>query len=188
MTEAALFDEISEQQLALWRTTWVPVMQQSLQDFKKRQIPTDEWPEDLHWDWDLKLKDIKGLLAYRTLCLVCQDQVQGLMMLDLTKSSRLSSQAGKPLVYVEFLATAPWNRKELTTSPVFRGVGSVLIYVAIQVSLEEQFHGRIGLHSLPRANDFYQNVCGMTLVGPDPQKQNLCYFEMTRDQAKRFRP
>ena len=188
MTEANLFDEISDQQLSLWRTTWLPVMQQIRQDFKKRQVPVDDWPEDLHWDWDSKLKDINGLLAYRTFSVVCEGRLQGLMIVDLTRSGRLVSQAGKPLVYVEFLATAPWNRKELTSSPVFRGVGSVLVYVAIQLSLDEQFHGRIGLHSLPRANDFYQNVCGLTLVGPDPQKQDMCYFEMTPDQAKRFRP
>jgi len=188
MTEAVLFDEISEKHLGLWRASWLPAMQQRREDLKKKQIPKDKWTEDLHWDWDLKLQNIEGLLAYRTFCLVCRDEVQGLMILNLTKSARLASQVGKPLAYVEFLATAPWNRKELTASPIFRGVGGVLMYAAIQVSLEEEFHGRVGLHSLSRANEFYQNVCGMTLVGPDPHYQNLCYFEMTADQAKRFRP
>ncbi|VTR96316.1 Uncharacterized protein OS=Methylomonas sp. FJG1 GN=JT25_10440 PE=4 SV=1 [Gemmata massiliana] len=36
--------------------------------------------------------------------------------------------------------------------------------------------GRVGLHSLPQAEDFY-NRCGMTRIGPDPHYYDLVYFE-----------
>ncbi len=43
-----------------------------------------------------------------------------------------------------------------------------------------------GLHSLPQANGFYANTCGMTDLGPDPGYDNLRYFEMTPEQAQVF--
>lgn len=41
-----------------------------------------------------------------------------------------------------------------------------------------------GLHSLPQANGFYANTCGMTDLGPG--YDNLRYFEMTPEQAQVF--
>jgi hypothetical protein len=92
------------------------------------------------------------------------------------------------VVYIEFLATAPWNRRELCNPRRFAGVGTILAEIAIQLSLDYEFGGRIGLHALPRAADFYRNVLHMTELGPDPdpQHQNLIYFEMTSQQASRF--
>ena len=49
-----------------------------------------------------------------------------------------------------------------------------------------EFSGRIGLHSLPQANSFYANTCGMTDLGADPAYEGLCYFEMTSEQAHAF--
>ena len=50
-----------------------------------------------------------------------------------------------------------------------------------------EFHGRIGLHSLPQANDFYANTCGMTDLGADRDYNGgLRYFEMTPEQAQAF--
>jgi hypothetical protein len=65
-------------------------------------------------------------------------------------------------------------------------VGSVLLAAAIQLSIDEEFLGRLGLHSLPQADDWYRK-CRMTDLGPDPsEKQNLRYFEMTPEQAQAF--
>ncbi len=186
--EAILLDEISEEHVALWKTTWLPVIRRKQRELEANETPKKKWPQDLHWDWELKLNSIRSLMAYRSLCLLCEGQVQGLIILNLMERARLESQAGKELVYIEFLATAPWNRKEITAAPVFRGVGSILVYETIKVSADEEFQGRIGLHSLPQANDFYENICGMTFVGSDCKKQNLSYFEMTPEQARRFRP
>ena len=57
---------------------------------------------------------------------------------------------------------------------------------AIALSQELEFKGRIGLHSLPQANSFYANTCGMSDLGMDPDHLGLRYFEMTSEQAEAF--
>lgn len=110
------------------------------------------------------------------------------MLLNNTKFSRLPEQRGQEVVYIEFLATVPWNRKEICNPRRFAGVGTILIEIAVELSLNYEFGGRIGLHSLPNAVEFYRNTLQMTELGPDtdPQHQNLIYFEMTSKQASRF--
>src|SRR5271156_3290416 len=100
-------------------------------------------------------------------------------------SGQSPSQAGKPLVYLDYLEVAPWNRPDFGPVPRLRGVGSALITAAVALSDEEGFKGRLGLHSLPQADAFYRKI-GMTDLGPDPAYQNLRYFEMTVEQARTF--
>lgn len=80
------------------------------------------------------------------------------------------------LVYVEALASAPWNRSNLQQPPTLRGVGSVLLNFARRRSLDLGYGGRIGLHALPGAEAFY-TLKNMTDYGSDPDKENLVYFE-----------
>jgi hypothetical protein len=47
------------------------------------------------------------------------------------------------------------------------------------------FKGRIALHSLPQANAWYERL-GMATFGPDAEKQNLNYYEMTAEGAAAF--
>jgi hypothetical protein len=143
-------------------------------------------PQDLHWKWDEKTEWSRSRLAFQRFSLVCEGALQGLMLVSLTKFARMQIQFGKHLAYVEFISTAPWNRPQLVAEPIFRGVGHTLVRTAIEVSKAESFHGRIGLHSLPQANRFYRDVCGMTEVGPDPKYDGLVYFEMTESQAAAF--
>ncbi|TGS35833.1 hypothetical protein EN825_34620, partial [Mesorhizobium sp. M8A.F.Ca.ET.182.01.1.1] len=91
-----------------------------------------------------------------------------------------------PLIYVEFLATAPWNRPKLVAEPIYKGAGRVLVGTAVSLSLEEEFGGRIGLHSLPGAEVFYRDAIGMTDLGADSEgvHKGLRYFELSsRDAA-----
>ena len=109
------------------------------------------------------------------------------MIVDtVSKRSRIDIQRNQHLVYVEYVENAPWNRGELFDQPRYRGVGSILIRAAISLSKELEFHGRIGLHSLPQANEFYANSCGMSNLGADPDYEGLCYFEMTTEHAQAF--
>src|SRR3989442_10219041 len=95
------------------------------------------------------------------------------------KSARLQSQFGKTIVYVEFVATAPWNRPEIQTPPRYRGAGTAMVTAAIELSYRLGCRGRMGLHSLPAAEPFYRETCGMTELGHDAAHENLMYFEMT---------
>ncbi|MGE6711914.1 hypothetical protein ACQKI2_17570, partial [Hyphomonas sp. NPDC076881] len=101
--------------------------------------------------------------------------------------TRLPDQKNDHLVYIDFVEAAPWNRREILGElPKFSGAGSILIRAAIEYSKVEGFKGRIGLHSLPQANDFYANRVRMTDLGQDSNYQNLRYFEMTPEQAEAF--
>ncbi len=181
MVEAVFVAEVSEEHLEMWSQTWLPIMKER---FFCRSYAG---PEDAHWNWKAKAQEIRGLLKYEICAVVCRQELQGLMLINNVASARLKDQFGKPLIYVEFLSTAPWNRPELKQPPRYRGVGSILIAAAIQASLDAEFKGRIGLHSLPKAEVFYEHKCGMTRLGFDSSHEGLLYFEMTPEQAAAFR-
>jgi hypothetical protein len=168
--------------LKLWEQDWVPAMQA----FCKGQLPGQR-PEDSHWDWRQKSKATSGLLGYQSFAIVCGKTLQGLMLTNDMSSARLTQQFGKPLIYVDFVATAPWNRPKLQDPPRYRGVGQVFVLAAIESSRDAGFKGRVGLHSLPDAEPFYKQTCGFTKLGADSSHQDLNYFEMTETQADAFR-
>ena len=70
--------------------------------------------------------------------------------------------------------------------PRFGGIGIRLIQAAVRLSRDEEMGGRIGLHSLPQAEVFYRDTCGMTSLGRDPDCDDLLYFEMTCEQVDQF--
>ena len=184
--QAELWDGIQPQHLADWTQQWQPALSQALGQLVRRGVPITQWPQNWHWNWQHKVTHISGLLGARTFCVVAHGVTQGLMSVDLTKTGRLGFQRGKPLVYIDFLEAAPWNRLEFFGSARFRGVGTVLVTAAIELSRQEGFKGRIALHSLPQADDFYRRACGMTDLDKDSGYQNLRYFEMAPEQARAY--
>lgn len=143
-------------------------------------------PEHSHWCWERKVAATSHLLSYPTLAIECDGKPQGLMLLKTDgEFGRLPEHAFQPLVYVVFLAAAPWNLPTIVARPRFRGIGTMLMRIAIDTSLDLGFKGRLGLHSLPQANSFYERH-GMICLGSDRLKQDLEYFEMTAAQAASF--
>jgi hypothetical protein len=183
--EGELRDAIEQPQLDDWQTRWQPALLAVLQELAQKGIPPSQWPQSWHWNWQQKTVRVQGLLAFRGFSVVALGETQGLSQVDLTKACRESSQHGRPLVYLDYLEVAPWNRPELGPAPRLRGVGSALIAAAIALSEDEGFKGRLGLHSLPQADAFYRKIC-MTDLGLDATCQNLRYFEMTSSQARAF--
>lgn len=184
---AQLIDSIAERQLADWEGEWMPELFRAMQRLSRAGVERRHWPQSRHWDWRRKVEALQEMLAYPGFSIVCDGLTQGMMIVDTTtKRCRIDSQKGQHLVYVNFVENAPWNRAELFDPPRYRGVGSILIRAAVTLSNEWEFHGRIGLHSLPQANGFYANSCGMTDLGPDSDYDGLRYFEMTPEQARAF--
>ena len=175
---ASVAYEITDDHLQQWRETWVPAIRVHC----ATRLP-GEWPEDEHWEWDKHVEELRGVLAFQTFALTCEGELQGLMLTSVLAPSRL--KLGIPMIYVELLSTAPWNRPEIESPPRFRGVGKAMIKTAIKLSLAEGYKGRIGLHSLCGAEAFYRDKCGMTDLKMDEQKE-MVYFEMTEAQAKAF--
>ena len=186
--EANLYEGMKPEDLLIVEREWGPVRSQLMQVLLQLKVCRTAWPESLHWDWGKKGPELK-LLASAGFGIVCEKKWQGVM---LTKTAGYRTQAntedqGKPLVYIDYIETAPWNWNvaELSRSGEFKGVGSILIRQAVLQSEQEGFHGRVGLHALPQAAKFYEGL-GMEGFGPDSAKQNLSYYELSRDAANRL--
>lgn len=104
------------------------------------------------------------------------------MLLDFNNASRIRATKGESIVYVDYIESAPWNRRYWRPTRRFRGFGSVLLQAAVQQSIELGFDGRVGLHSLPDSEAFYRRL-DITEFWRDPDYQCLTYFEMTSTQA-----
>lgn len=185
--DAELWDDISDLHLDLWRSTWVPMIDNAVRRLRSAAVPLHKWPQDLHWDWGKKTDWSRSLLTLQRFAITCGGALQGLMLVNLTKlTARLPSQKGKDLAYVEFVSTAPWNRPEISGVQQFHGIGINMVRAAVELSRNEGFHGRIGLHSLSQAASFYADTCGMSALGADRHYDDLDYFEMTSAQADAF--
>ncbi len=177
--EAVLWDAVQEHHLADFETVW----SDSLSDLLS-QLSKEHREQSSHWNWRAKMGAIRGMLGNQSFAIECDGETQGLMIVDLMKTCRSKHTKNKPLVYVDYLEAAPWNRESLT-EPRFRGVGTVMLAAAIQLSRDEGFAGRIGLHSLPQSESWYAKR-GMSDLGRDPSYQNLRYFEMDEIQSSAF--
>jgi len=185
--DAELWSPITEKHLADWEAEWMPVLFSHLKALNSAGIERHHWPQNRHWNWRDKITSIEKSLGNPSFAIVCHGVTQAMMITDLRRRGRIESQKGDHLVYVDYLEAAPWNRPGLSESPPrYKGAGSLMIGLAIKLSIEEGFKGRIALHSLPQANDFYANKCGMTDLGPDQHYENLRYFEMTTEQAETY--
>jgi hypothetical protein len=185
--EAALIDGVSREDVEKAEGEWNPFLVEQVRRMESGGVPKDLLPQHRHWDWRQKYDATEAYLAYRMFGIECQNQMQGLLLVTTAgKNCRIPSQAGKPLVYVHFLAAAPWNIPSIAPEPRFSLAGTILLGTALQLSIEEEFQGRIGLHSLPQADEWYRASCGMTDLGPDPAAKGLRYFEMTPGQASEF--
>jgi hypothetical protein len=194
-----LVDGVTDDHIAFIQREWTP----RLADAKARAIvaffalplpqqTNDAWQgklgefgaPDAHWDWAGIRKSMLGSV-HRMLALLDGDAVEALMRIDLSKASRIETTAITPLVYVDNLAAAPWNRSQIQVTPRYKGLGKVLLGAAVAISIDESMDGRSGLHSLVQAEKFYARA-GMQDLGLDAAVESLRYFEFTPDAAKKF--
>jgi hypothetical protein len=132
--------------------------------------------EDKWWDWEFKLQSIINKQGNREgYAIEYEGETQGLLMIE-TQMHGSQITRGKRLVYIDGIASAPWNRIEIQNPPNLRGVGSTLLAFARNRSLELGYEGRVGLHSLPRAEKFYNNQ-RMSNLRPDEDYDKLVCFE-----------
>lgn len=147
---------------------------------------TLEVSEHDHWRWERKVADSVRLLSCPTFAIECDNEPQGLMLLTTDGYfGRMDTQKGKPLVYITYLACAPWNDKKIAEVRRFKGVGTILMRAAIENSVDIGFKGRIGLHSLPQSEVFYEDF-GFDCQGIDASMQYLKYYELSQKAASKF--
>ncbi|MBW4505152.1 MAG: GNAT family N-acetyltransferase [Scytonematopsis contorta HA4267-MV1] len=147
-------------------TDYTSLWKELLISYKQR----DKW-----WDWEFKLQSIINKQANREgYAIEYQGETEGLMMIE-TQMHGSQITPSKRLVYIDGLVSAPWNREEVQSPPKLKGVGSALLMFAQNRSIELGYEGRVGLHSLPGAEDFYESRSMMDL-GPDEDYECMVYF------------
>ncbi len=190
--EATLDTDLDVKRLIAAESEWSPQRWRTL--LHLIESGASQLPQHVFWNWVQKAMPVilsilqrgSPLLAYRFLGIEADGRMQGLMMVCLSHASqvsRLTPDEGKPLIYVEYLETAPWNAKEFAETPIFKGLGTRLIQAAIRMSIDEGFSGRVGLHALEQARAFYEGQFLMQSLGPDGDYE---YFELTAIQAARI--
>lgn len=183
---ASLFEGIDESNLLSFERDWKIAFEARLPmdaSFTERVALN---AGDSKWDWR-RLAEIRGNpLLWQMYAVELADRLQGLMLVK--KGGNFSRHKDHPkadLIYIDRLAVAPWNRPRFMREPIYKGIGRLLVATAVNLSLEEELDGRVGLHSLPGAEGFYREVLRMTDFGPDAD-YGMDYFEFSSAQAKVF--
>ncbi len=184
---AVLLQHMSLDQVRAANASWQPYIQAWRTRRWREPGFMSQASEHLHWDWARKAEYHVGESSCRILGIEYSGAVQGMMLVSLAgKRCRAPEVWGLELLYVDYLAAAPWNLPFLGDAQQFVGVGTALLFAAVSLSYEQGFSGRLGLHSLPQADEFYRRR-GLRDFGPDADYQNLRYFELSSDQAVNFR-
>ena len=174
--EAQLYRDYPSSQLEVIESQWAAAREQAA----AAGLAAGLAPlEHSHWDWRNKADRVEGG-RHMLVAVECAGEAHGIMaVLRAPQPGKLS---GEQVVYVDYGESAPWNIKGAAALPRFLGVGTILIAEAVRLSLEMGLGGRVGLHSLPQAEAFY-NRCGMTRIGADADYYDLSYFEFAGQQA-----
>lgn len=176
---------------------WQPLLQRQcdLALLSFFDLPTDaqtqeKWEEtlgsfgaqDAHWRWRIKCS-VASSTDRRIFGLLNAGDVEAAMCLHLGRQSQ--DEYALPIVYVDYVAVAPWNRKEIQNPMRFQRLGTVMLGAAVQLSISIGREGRCGLHSLPQSAGFYRRI-GMNDFGPDVFYSSLRYFEFNKQAAVEF--
>jgi hypothetical protein len=159
----------------------------------------EHWPgglkgeEDAGWDWSGLVRDHPHGAEWSQHQLTTCEHVQGAMILRASQPMRAPANTERSGVYIEYLATAPWNRKDDQGHRLDKRlarvvpVGRLLLGVAIIFSRKRGLEGRLGWHSKPRAEGWYKSVLpGLWEGGPDLAEDGLEYFELSQDVAASY--
>ncbi len=131
---------------------------------------------DAAWDWRAHVRETT-IVESEGCALAVDGDLQGLMIIAWA-GHRSRDRSGKGLIYVEYLAVAPQNRRAMRNPTRYKHCGLALLAYARHRSDVLGFRGRLGLHSLadPHTEAFYRRI-GMRDFGPDSAENNLRYFE-----------
>lgn len=165
---------------------------------KETENPSPDWVHWQPWKWCEKTKP--GYENRRTFIGWVGPQIAGFMNVWAEFESQF--EHGKPTLYVEHLAAAPWNIDTELWRRQYGQIGTALLAYAVKVSQDEGCDGRVSLHaSNELALSFYRKVGenrSPTLyyaersgvLGPTPHAgrndEQLTYLELTPQGAINF--
>jgi GNAT superfamily N-acetyltransferase len=134
--------------------------------------------EDNHWRWLDKTLHYRGD-CYKWFFLIAENYPQAACLVYHPKASVVG--AGD-IFYVEYVATAPWNRENVLSERVFKGVGPKLLERVISYAKDDlKLRPGFSLHSLPKAVEFYEKI-GMKAF-PQYDKEGLKFFEWVAPES-----
>ncbi|MGG6269031.1 hypothetical protein ACQ4M3_34325 [Leptolyngbya sp. AN03gr2] len=156
------------------------MQQRHVKDFEGfwRSILHELGQDDEFWGWAMKKRLTASDDRFEAYALEFEGLTQGLMWIE-TQWHRSWVNSVYRIVYIEALASAPWNRRRLEDPPYLDGVGTALLLFARRRSVALGYEGRVGLHALSTSEGFYERR-NMTDYGQDPDKEDLRYFEYGR--------
>lgn len=169
-----------QRNVALLRLFTLPVGQRTEDAF--RDLLGQVGVPDEHWDWRRKCA-FSAVTSRQAYAVLNGEHVEAVMLLRFGLNSRVD--ASLPLIYVDFVAVAPWNRAVIQNPERFRSMGTLMLGVAVEISRMLGFEGRCGLHSLVPSEGFYRRI-GMQDFGIDADHYGLRYFEFDAHSAVAF--
>ncbi|ASV12163.1 GNAT family N-acetyltransferase [Leptospira santarosai] len=138
--------------------------------------------EDIGWNWNTKAFS-KFSNNYIWSSLVVNDINEGIIIGYHPENSKIYEYN---IIYIDYLATAPWNRKTVLGVGKYIGIGTLLLKATIKYGLGQfNYTPGFNLHSLSHAEDYYRKI-GMRDLGIDNQKEGLRIFEMEKEGCELF--
>ena len=134
--------------------------------------------EDSHWDWFGKAISFYTD-EFEWFFLSIEEEVQGICIIRHPCDSELSENN---IFYIEFIATAPWNRYNPYQPKKYSQIGSNLIFCILAFAVDHlKLHCGCNLHSLPKAERFYDKL-GMQKLD-NLSKGQMSFFELPEENA-----
>jgi len=152
-----------------------------LYDYKK-VLQKDIMLEDYHWNWSKKAFHY-NTSEYDWFFLKTDDGVQGVC---LTFHPRESVFQKVDIFYIQYLSSAPWNRKSALHERQYKGIGNeILKHVQYYFLKKHHYSYGFSLHSLPQSQAFYEHL-GMKNFPEYNDANGLFFYEMSKENAISF--
>lgn len=136
---------------------------------------------DEHWNWFNKSCFYKSD-EYKWFYLYSENKPQAVCLIYHPKQSLFTDGN---IFYIEYIAVAPWNRRNPKNSKDFSRLGHTLIQCIVNYATQYlDLTLGFSLHSLPGARDFYIDI-GMQIF-PENAKEGMDFFEMPSKNAEKY--
>jgi GNAT superfamily N-acetyltransferase len=139
---------------------------------------------DHHWNWEIIVKVLGSGVLEECVAIMSKDgYIEGAITYRFNAKSYLEPNEG--CVYIERVSTAPRNRSWLVSQPLYKGIGSTLLYWAVRESYLAGLRGRVSLESLLTATTirFYEDK-GFVRTDLSQKPPNLFDYELPRAAAE----
>ncbi|HWT01766.1 MAG TPA: hypothetical protein VN256_16080 [Pyrinomonadaceae bacterium] len=139
---------------------------------------------DNHWKWDSIVHHYgTGVLKECVAIKSKEGYIEGAVAYNFNAKSHLETNEG--CAYIDRVSTAPRNRRRVVKQPLYKGVGSALVYWVLKESYNAGLGGRIALESLPEPDTikFYE-AKGFIRTDLSQPATGLMDYELPKPKAE----